>query len=116
MSIMIYPLANLLALVSQLLQPVDGRPFTDAAILSQELQCGQDDSVYMLTQLLWCNGSKILSSKVRANFVKNSLVIKQCVLTIALRAEGACDKEGKPHFFGFDVRGNHHSVFPSVLQ
>lgn len=82
MSIMIYPLANLLALVLQLLQPVDGRPFTDAAILSRELQCGQDDSVYMLTQLSWCNGSKILCSKVRVNFVKDSLIIKQCVLTM----------------------------------
>ena len=82
MSIMIYPLANLLALVSQLLQPVDGRPFTDAAILSRELQCGQDDLVYMLTQLSWCNDSKILCSKVCVNFVKDSLVIKQCVLTM----------------------------------
>ena len=76
MSIMIYPLANLLALVSQLLQPVDGRPFTDAAILSRELQHWQDDLAYMLTQLSWCNGSKILCGKVCANFVKDSLIIK----------------------------------------
>ena len=79
---MIYTLANLLALVSQLLQPVDGHLFTDAAILSWELQRKQDDSVYMLTQLSWCNDTKILCSKVCANFVRDSLVIKQCVLAM----------------------------------
>lgn len=84
MPIKIHSLFDILALISELVQPADGCALANRAFLGGRAQGWNDDLVDMSTEFKWCDSAEILGCKISPYSKNNILVVKECISEVPL--------------------------------